>query len=164
MQEARRLRFASRRCGLEAPPSLDGRASLHFSLGAVRSPNTGPCAPCGASPPVPRASQHARTRERGPHLLVLACAADSTRRPVGQARFACPARGLCLPQQRGVMRRKAHTGGASPPKPNGSGDPFLRGRKNCFWLPPCPSLGPLGWTLLRGLRKTFQLGVPCTHG
>ena len=90
VQEALWLPFASRRCGLKAPPRLDVWASLHFGLGAVRSQNIGPCAPCGASPPVPWAAQYAWTRERGPHLLVLACASDSTRRPVVRSRFACP--------------------------------------------------------------------------
>ena len=64
----------------------------------------------------------------------LRCGFDKTTSRSGS--LCLPVRGLCLSQKRGVMRRKAHTGGASPPKPNGSGDPFLRGRKNCFWLPP----------------------------
>jgi len=157
VQEARRLPFASRRCGLEAPPSLDGRASLHFSLGAVRSPNIGPCAPCGASPPVPWAAQL-----RGPVNGVRICLSLRARRirqddqSFGLALLARPW-SLSLPATGGDAPQGAH-GWASPPKPNGSGDPFLRWRKNCFWLPPA-----LRWPTRVGARsgdcaRFFSLG------
>jgi hypothetical protein len=140
------------------PPGRQGKSALR--PGGRSLTTDGPVCALRRITPLSEAAQHALTRGRGLHLLVLACAADSTRRPVGLARFACPpARGLCRSQERGVMRRRAHTGGASPPKLIDRGRSIFAGAKIQLWLPPCPSLAHLDGRALSGLRKIFQLSA-----
>jgi len=62
---------------------------------------------------------------------------------------------LSPPATGGDAPQGAH-GRGKPPKTKRVWGPFFAWAQKLFLAPPCPSLDPLGWTLLRGLRKTFQ--------